>query len=81
MWTCSSSVNILKEGPDDYNSIISAGEKYKDPKFNGLKTIFTWNGSNIMAYYAALFELWMFGGSFERLGEHYPDSTLFGTNS
>ena len=80
-WGCSSNINKLQEGPADWFSIINSGEKFTDPDFNGLETIFWFNGSNWQYYIDALLEYFFYGGSFKRLGDEYPSSTLFGSNA
>jgi hypothetical protein len=43
--------------------------------------LFWLNGSSLSSSFLFFLEWAFFGGRFDRLGETYPDSTLFGTNS
>ena len=82
---CTSTVDRLKRGPADYKSIIERGLRgrrktrgYTDRDFYGVDQYYKlpWSG------WSAWEDYWMYGFNyyFQRLGEKYPDATLFGTD-
>lgn len=74
---CFFSVNRLKKDPVDYEAIITKGLKYTDTSFERSEQYMALPHSGI----AEWFDYWTFGWllyDWRRLGEVYPDATLFG---
>lgn len=77
---CTSTVDRLKRGPADWKAIIekNSRRKYTDRDFRGVDQYYKlpWSG------WSAWEDYWMYGYGyyFQRLGEKYPDATLFGSD-
>ena len=78
---CSTSINRLHDGPDDFTDIIANKKKYEDQTFNGNGMLywpfligeskaFDYNLDRIFGTY-----------SFQRIKDVYPTATLWGDNN
>ena len=78
---CSTSINRLWEGPDDFTDIIAKKQKYEDTSFNGMSMLYwpfligetkavDFNINRIFGSY-----------SFQRIKDVYPTATLWGNNN
>jgi len=73
---CTSTIDRLKQGPADWNSIIGSGQTYTDNSFKRKDQYFKlpWGG------WGELMDYWLYSYSFERLPSVFPSATLFGTD-
>ena len=76
--TCKSTVKRLKKEPEDHEAIIQKGEQWTDTDFYRREQLY-WHG---FGQIAQVIDYWFFKllGTYrwERLGQLYPDSDLFG---
>lgn len=77
---CQFAVNRLKDGPEDWEAIIVSGQKYTDYSFDKKAMLYTFPYSDWINTFFYNLDLWMGDSYWVRLGEEYPDNTLFGTS-
>ena len=73
--TCKTSINRIKQGPADYESIIGSGEQYTDKSFQRREQLY-W--PLYQPRVGALYELNLLFSQWDRLSTAFPDATLFG---
>lgn len=77
---CKGSVNRLKRGPEDWNKIIAAGEQYEDTEFKKRKMLYDWPYDDWWKSFLFDMNLNLWQTEFVRLGEAYPDYSMWGTS-
>lgn len=77
---CKFSVKRLYQGPEDWEAVIQSGEKYTDKSFKKKEMLYTFPHTNWFSIFLYNFDLFTKATRWVRLGEEYPDNTLFGTS-
>lgn len=78
--TCDSSIKRLKQGPPSFTDIISEGRTYEDDTFNGRDMLYWFGYNNVGKSFLYEFEMFIGSMAFQRVGDVYPDATMFGSN-
>lgn len=79
--TCDHSIKRLKKGPEIYTDVIQAGSGYEDESFNGRDMLYWLGFEDLGKLRDYEWNLWWGTYTFQRIGEVYPDATMFGSTN
>ena len=77
---CNSAITRIKQGPAEFNLIIDKNQVYEDESFNGRDTLYWFGYDSIGKFFTYEYGLFLGTYGFQRLGDVYPDATMFGNN-
>ena len=78
---CTTAIDRLKQGPDDFKKIIESERAYEDRTFNGRGTLYWPIFSKINKIWHYEQELLFGAGSFQKISDVYPDAMLWSSEN